>query len=49
MAQREFALKKLPKDPLFKLVGQIYEIAPKILLEVSYTVGRYYSGADCVL
>ncbi|KAK0469949.1 putative citrate synthase [Desarmillaria tabescens] len=32
-AQREFALKHLPEDPLFKLVGQIYEIVPNILLE----------------
>lgn len=33
-AQREFALKHLPDDPLFKLVGQIYEIVPQILLQV---------------
>ena len=33
-AQREFALKHLPHDPLFKLVGQIYNIVPGILLEV---------------
>ena len=26
--QREFALKHLPKDPLFKIVGQLYEIVP---------------------
>ncbi|KAJ7284815.1 citrate synthase-like protein [Mycena rebaudengoi] len=32
-AQREFALKHLPNDPLFKLVGQIYNIVPDILLE----------------
>ncbi|KDQ13451.1 hypothetical protein BOTBODRAFT_33472 [Botryobasidium botryosum FD-172 SS1] len=32
-AQREFALKHLPEDPLFKLVGQIYNIAPGVLLE----------------
>jgi citrate synthase len=32
-AQREFALKHLPEDPLFKLVGQIYKIVPDILLE----------------
>ena len=32
-AQREFALKHLPEDPLFKLVGMIYEVAPDILLE----------------
>ncbi|CCA67252.1 probable mitochondrial citrate synthase [Serendipita indica DSM 11827] len=32
-AQREFALKHLPNDSLFKLVGQIYNIAPEVLLE----------------
>lgn len=32
-AQREFALKHLPDDPFFKLVGQIYKIVPNILLE----------------
>jgi citrate synthase len=31
--QRQFALKHLPDDPLFKLVAQIYKLAPKILLE----------------
>ncbi|KDQ53211.1 hypothetical protein JAAARDRAFT_72714 [Jaapia argillacea MUCL 33604] len=33
MAQREFALKHLPEDKLFKLVGQVYEIVPGVLLE----------------
>ncbi|KIO34416.1 carbohydrate-binding module family 13 protein [Tulasnella calospora MUT 4182] len=32
-AQREFAQKHLPTDPFFKMVGQIYDIAPKVLLE----------------
>ena len=32
-AQREFALKHLPNDPMFKLVGQVYNIVPNILLE----------------
>lgn len=31
--QRLFALKHLPDDPLFKLVAQIYKIAPNVLLE----------------
>lgn len=31
--QQEFALKHLPNDPMFKLVAQIYELAPNILLE----------------
>ncbi|KAJ3991712.1 citrate synthase-like protein [Lentinula boryana] len=32
-AQREFALKHLPDDPMFKLVRQIYNLVPGILLE----------------
>lgn len=35
MAQREFALKHLPEDPLFGLVSQVYTIVPDVLLEVS--------------
>jgi len=31
--QREFALKHLPDDPMFKLVAQIYKVVPDILLE----------------
>ncbi|CBY24547.1 unnamed protein product [Oikopleura dioica] len=31
--QREFALKHLPDDKLFKLVSQLYKIVPDILLE----------------
>lgn len=31
--QREFALKHLPNDPLFKLVAQLYKIVPDILIE----------------
>ncbi|OWK16579.1 CS, partial [Cervus elaphus hippelaphus] len=31
--QREFALKHLPQDPMFKLVAQLYKIVPNILLE----------------
>jgi citrate synthase len=31
--QREFALKHLPTDPLFKLVSQLYNIVPNVLLE----------------
>ncbi|HEY3365535.1 MAG TPA: citrate (Si)-synthase [Symbiobacteriaceae bacterium] len=32
-AQREFCLKNLPNDPLFKLVSTIYEVAPGVLME----------------
>jgi citrate synthase len=39
-AQREFALKHLPDDKLFKLVGQIYNLVPDILLEVSNLQSR---------
>jgi citrate synthase len=31
--QREFALKHMPEDPLFKLVSTIYEVAPGVLME----------------
>jgi len=31
--QREFALKHLPNDPMFRLVSQIYKLVPDILLE----------------
>jgi citrate synthase len=31
--QREFALKHLPDDPMFKLVSQLYKIVPDVLLE----------------
>ncbi|KAF3861102.1 hypothetical protein F7725_001357 [Dissostichus mawsoni] len=31
--QREFALKHLPNDPLFKMVAQLYKIVPNVLLE----------------
>ena len=34
MAQREFALKHLSEDSLFKLVNQVYTIVPDVLLEV---------------
>lgn len=34
MAQREFALKHMSEDPLFKLVNQVYTIVPDVLLEV---------------
>ena len=31
--QREFALKHLPTDPLFKMVSQLYNIVPNVLNE----------------
>jgi citrate synthase len=40
-AQREFALKHLPEDPFFKLVGQIYKIVPNILLEAGKAKSEY--------
>ena len=33
MPQREFALKHLPDDPLFKLVSKFYEIVPGVLTQ----------------
>lgn len=32
--QREFALKYMPDDPLFKVVSQLFEVVPPILLEL---------------
>lgn len=29
--QRDFALKHLPDDPLFKLVSKLYEVVPGVL------------------
>lgn len=31
--QREFALKHLPRDPMFRLVSQVYNVVPGVLLE----------------
>jgi citrate synthase len=31
MAQREFALKHMPEDDLFKIVSLVYEVAPDVL------------------
>ncbi|ORX63986.1 citrate synthase [Basidiobolus meristosporus CBS 931.73] len=31
--QREFALKHLPNDPLFKMVSQLYKVVPDVLTE----------------
>lgn len=39
--QREFALKHLPNDPMFKLVSQIYNIAPGVLTEHGKTKNPY--------
>jgi citrate synthase len=33
VAQREFALKHLPEDPIFKVVSMVYEVAPDILTQ----------------
>lgn len=40
-SQREFALKHLPNDPLFKLVSKIYEVAPGVLLKHGKTKNPY--------
>lgn len=41
VSQREFALKHLPDDPMFKLVSQVYKIAPGVLLEHGKTKNPY--------
>jgi citrate synthase len=42
MAQRAFAEKHLPDDPMFKLVSQVYKIAPKVLTEHGKTKSKSY-------
>ncbi|EEH17230.2 citrate synthase, mitochondrial [Paracoccidioides brasiliensis Pb03] len=39
--QREFALRKLPDDPMFKLVSQVYKIAPGVLTEHGKTANPH--------
>lgn len=41
MSQREFGLSKLPEDPMFKLVSQVYKIAPGVLTEHGKTKNPY--------
>jgi citrate synthase len=41
ISQREFALRKLPEDPMFKLVSQVYKIAPGVLTEHGKTKNPY--------
>jgi citrate synthase len=46
--QREFALKHLPTDPMFKLVSQLYNIVPGVLTEQGKTkVGFDFGNLDC--
>ncbi|KAL8366079.1 hypothetical protein RB595_004724 [Gaeumannomyces hyphopodioides] len=40
-AQRVFAQAKMPEDPMFKLVSQVYKIAPKVLTEHGKTKNPY--------
>jgi citrate synthase len=40
-AQREFALKHIPDDKLFKLVAQIYKIAPDVLLKAGKAKSKF--------
>ena len=44
MAQRTFAEKHLPDDPMFKLVSQVYKIAPKVLTEHGKTKSKSSSS-----
>ena len=41
VSQREFALSHLPDDPMFKLVSQVYKIAPGVLTEHGKTKNPY--------
>ncbi len=49
VSQREFALRHLPDDPMFKLVSQVYKIAPGVLTEHGKTKNPYPNvDAVCV-
>ena len=41
VSQREFAIKHLPEDPMFKLVSQVYKVAPGVLTEHGKTKNPY--------
>jgi len=41
VSQREFAQRKLPEDEMFKLVSQVYKIAPGVLTEHGKTKNPY--------
>lgn len=41
MAQRKFAQEKMPNDPMFQLVSQVYKIAPGVLTEHGKTKNPY--------
>lgn len=41
MCQREFALKYMPEDPLFKIVSTIFEVMPGVLTEHGKTKNPY--------
>lgn len=47
LAQRKFALAHLPNDPMFKLVSQLYKIAPSVLMEHG-KVKNPYPNVDAV-
>ena len=44
--QREFALKHLPDDPMFKLVSKLFEVVPGVLTETG-KVGEPCHGSLC--
>ena len=43
--QREFALKHLPDDPMFKLVSKLFEVVPGVLTET----GKVGAPCHCCL
>lgn len=47
LAQRKFALAHLPDDPMFKLVSQVYKLAPSVLMEYG-KVKNPYPNVDAV-
>ena len=47
-AQREFAQKHLPDDPMFRLVSLFYEVVPGVLTEQG-KVGALFSTTYCAI
>ena len=41
LAQRQFALRHFPNDPMFKLVSQLYKLAPDVLRQHGKTKNPY--------
>ena len=48
LAQRNYALRHFPNDPMFKLVSQLYKLAPEVLKQHGKTKNPY-PNVDAVI